>query len=136
MRPLLSLVTICLALGAAAGCTMTPMPFDAKAYESAMIHGAERHFELDWEPGERNGRPTVTGHVKNLWGFLTYDIRLRVESLDADGTLIRTNVGFVPGWLGAGARVYFEVPVPERAPTYRVSVLTFGFSTGDGARDE
>lgn len=133
---LVQLLGMLLVGGLAAGCVMTPVAFDPGAYESVLIYGADRHFKLDWEPGERGGRPTVTGHIENLWGFLVYDMRLRVESLDADGKVLRNNVGYVFGYIGGGARVYFEVPVPERAPSYRVSVLTFGFTTGDGARQD
>jgi hypothetical protein len=113
-----------------AGCAGWPRVDDPAAYQRALVYGSERYFALDWGPGERWGRPTVTGHIENVWNFPTWDIRLKVESLDAQGNVTRAIVGYVHGHLHVGTRAYFEVFVPERAPAYRVSVLTFNWSTG------
>jgi hypothetical protein len=84
----------------------------------------DRHFALDWEPGERRGRSIVVGYVANTSGYIFADVRLRVEALDAAGQVVSTTVGYVIGDLGPSTRRLFEVRVP-RASTYRVTVLSY-----------
>jgi hypothetical protein len=52
-------------------------------------------------------------------------MRLRVETLDAAGGVTGSQIGYVSGYVTPGSRVYFEVPLPAKAPNYRVSVLSF-----------
>src|SRR2546429_7837759 len=48
-------------------------------------------------------------------------MRLLVESLDANGKTIDTTSGSVAD-VPPGSRVYFEVPVKQKAPRYRVTI--------------
>jgi hypothetical protein len=84
----------------------------------------DRHFALDWQPGERRGRPILVGYVANTSGYIFDNVRLRVEVLDATGRVTATTVGYVIGDLGPSTRRLFEVHVPQ-ASTYRVSVLSY-----------
>ena len=71
--------------------------------------------------GERRGRPNVSGYIVNQYRARAENLRLRVEALDASGKPVATTHGYVAN-VPAGARVYFEVPVKERAPRYRVTI--------------
>ncbi len=95
------------------------------AAQSYGIYGTERYFTVESEVGERRGRPVVSGYVTSQFGFGVRNVRLRVEALDAANAVVGTQIGYVSGQVLPGGRVYFEVPVTERAPKYRVTVLSF-----------
>src|SRR5438552_19054797 len=85
--------------------------------QSYGIYGTDRYFTLEWRPDERRGKPLVSGYVTNQWGMPTRNVRLRVEALDAARNLTATYIGYVEGYVTPGAHVYFEVPVPAKAPS-------------------
>jgi hypothetical protein len=89
------------------------------------VYGGEQFFTLDWEPGQYCGRATVEGHVANVYGIAADRVRLLVESLDASGQVTATTIGYVNGLVMPGTRVYFDVPVGQQAPSYRVSILSW-----------
>ena len=89
------------------------------------IYGVDQYFEVEWQPDERRGRPIVSGYVTNQWGLSTKNVRLRVEALDGAGNVTASYIGYVSGHVSPGVRVYFEVPVQAKAPSYRVTVLSF-----------
>jgi len=97
--------------------------------QSYRIYGSEAYFAVDWQAGERRGRPVVSGHVVNTYGVTAQNVRLLVERLDTAGQVTATTVGYVAGDVPPGSRVYFEVPV-ERAPAYRVVVLSWDWRRG------
>ena len=99
-------------------------------------YGAEQYFTLTWEAGERRGRPVVSGYVHNRYGHGAVDVRLLVESVDAAGATVATTIGNVHGFLPPVGRAYFEVPVNQRAATYRVSVLSWNWRAGPSASRE
>ena len=82
---------------------------------------ADRYFGLEWTGGERRGRPNVNGYVVNNYRVRAANMRLLVESLDANGKTIDTTSGSVAD-VPPGSRVYFEVPVRQKAPRYRVTI--------------
>ena len=88
---------------------------------AAQFGDADRYFGLEWTGGERRGRPNVSGYIVNQYRARAENLRLRVEALDASGKPVATTHGYVAN-VPAGARVYFEVPVKERAPRYRVTI--------------
>ena len=89
------------------------------------IYGVDNYFKVEWQGDERRGKPVVSGYVTNQWGIVTRNVRLRVEALDSAGTVTATYIGYVNGYVTPGTRVYYEVPVPVKAPRYRVTVLSF-----------
>ena len=93
--------------------------------QSYGIYGTDNHFKLEWQPDERRGRPVVTGYVTNQWGISVNNVRMRVEALDTAGGVTATYIGYVFGDVTPGTRAYFEVPVPQKAANYRVSVLSY-----------
>lgn len=96
----------------------------APAQNYAMV-GGEKYFRLEWEPGERHGRPEVLGNLFNEWGETAHRIRLRVESLDQAGHVTAVTESTLPGVITPGTHAFFEVPVPTPAPSYRVSVIAW-----------
>jgi len=105
----------------------------APGAQSYGIYGTDRYFTLEWRPDERRGKPIVSGYVTNQWGTPTRNVRLRVEALDTAGNVTATYIGYVEGYVSPGAHVYFEVPVPAKAPNYRVTVLSYDPIQGYGS---
>ena len=105
---------------------MTPgVPYPSAGVQSDGIYGVDRYFALEWQPDERRGKPLVSGYVTNTWGIGVNNVRVRVEALDAAGVVSATYIGYVFGDVTPGTRAYFEVPVAQKAASYRVSVLSF-----------
>jgi hypothetical protein len=132
-----AMLTVALLTPACAGPAMVgtpsaPTAAGAPSDPSYGIYGYESYFTIDWRPDERRGKPLVSGYVGNQWGFPVRNVRLRVEALDAAGRVTATHIGYVNGVVIPGSRVYFEVPVPEKAPGYRVRVLSFDPVQGHG----
>lgn len=99
-----------------------------------LVTGWEQYFKLEWEAGERNGRPVVRGYIKNEAGMPAANVRLLVDGLDPSGQVVSQTVGWLGTQLTPGMRAYFEVPVNQRAPAYRVSVFAFDFIQHNGPR--
>jgi len=95
-------------------------------------YGTDSYFKLDWQPDERGGKPIVSGYVTNQWGYAVRNLRLRVEALDAAGGVTGSYIGFISGYVTPGSHVYFEVPVNEKAPRYRVTPLSWDPVMGFG----
>ena len=100
--------------------------------QSYGIYGTDSYFKIEWQPDERRGKPMVSGYVANQWGLATRNVRLRVEALDAAGAVTATYIGYVNGLITPGSRNYFEVPVEAKAPSYRVTVLSYDPVQGHG----
>ena len=95
-------------------------------------YGTDSYFKLEWQPDERGGKPIVSGYVTNQWGYAVRNLRLRVEALDSAGGVTASYIGFVSGYVTPGSHVYFEVPVNEKAPRYRVTPLSWDPVMGFG----
>jgi hypothetical protein len=92
-----------------------------------LLPGWERYFEVSWEPFERRGRPHLSGYVVNKYGATATRVKLLVESLDSAGRIVAQRVEWLGDTVPVFSRTYFEVPVPQPAPSYRVSVFAFDF---------
>jgi hypothetical protein len=92
-----------------------------------LFPGWERYFQVSWEPFERRGRPQLSGYVVNKYGATATRVKLLVESLDSAGRIVAQRVEWLGDTVPVFSRTYFEVPVPEPAPSYRVSVFAFDF---------
>jgi hypothetical protein len=53
------------------------------------------------------------------------NVRLRVQSVDLNGTVTDESSGWVVGDVKAGGRTYFYVPVGAHPARYRASVQSF-----------
>jgi len=88
----------------------------------------ERYFTVSWEPFDRRGQPYLSGYVVSSYGETATRVQLLVDSLDASGQIVAQRVE----WLGGSnlpgfSRTYFEVPIRQQAPSYRVRVFAFDF---------
>jgi len=92
---------------------------------------ADRFFGLEWTGGERRGRPNVNGYVVNNYRVRAANMRLLIESLDASGKTIDTTSGSIAD-VPSGGRVYFEVPVKQKAARYRVNITGWDWREGGG----
>ena len=90
--------------------------------ETATVEAPFR-FELAEANGHRG--LGVTGYVYNGLPWRITNVRLRVESVDPNGTVIASASGWVIGDVRAGGRGYFYVPVSAPAKTYRVTIQSF-----------
>lgn len=114
-------------VGTLAALVLGPALAPAQEYR---IYGAEHFFAVQWEAGERAGRPVVSGHLVNTSGIPAGRMRLLVESLDAAGEVIDRTIDWVPGEVMPGSHHDFEVAVPRAAPGYRVIVLSWDWRRG------
>jgi hypothetical protein len=90
-----------------------------------MIVGWERYFKITWSVAERKGRPVIEGRLANDYGAAATRIQLLVEGLDQSGQVLWQEVTWLPRTLGPFDSSYFEVPVRQPAPAYRVSVFAW-----------
>ena len=103
-----------------------------RAQNFGMVDGASL-LTLDWERGERRGRPAVHGYINNRWGLVATNLQVTVEGLDAAGTVISTIVDRLPGEIAPGSRSYFEVLVPATS-NYRVLLSSYSWTDFDCRR--
>jgi hypothetical protein len=82
-------------------------------------------LDIQWETSERAGSPRVAGFVRNDSLRAMTNLHMRVDRLAADGATIGTTRAILVGPIHSGDRLYFDVRVPERAASYRVSVEAF-----------
>lgn len=93
----------------------------------------DRRIRLDWQVGAgHGGRPVIQGYVYNDYLRAASDVRLLVETLDASGTMIASDLGFVRGVVAFGGRNYFEIPLRTPGASYRVRVTGFDWKDSGG----
>jgi hypothetical protein len=85
----------------------------------------ESPFRFQFEQTASPRGLAVEGYVHNALPWRITNVRVQVDSLDATGTLLASDSGWVLGNVAAGGRGYFYVPVSARAATYRPSVQRF-----------
>jgi hypothetical protein len=85
----------------------------------------ESPFRFQFEQSEGPRGLAVEGYIYNALPWRITNVRVQVDSIDANGTLVASASGWVLGDVAAGGRGYFYVPVSAQAPTYRPSVQTF-----------
>ena len=89
------------------------------------IVGEQPPFEFQLEQTESYRGLGVQGYVYNPLQWRITNVRVRVDSLDANGTLLASASGWVQGDVSARGRAYFYVPIAAPAATYRATVQTF-----------
>lgn len=99
--------------------------------------GWEQFFTIDWEPGDRAGRPVIRGRLVNHSPHAMTGVQLLVDGLDANGHVLGQRVSWVTGGtLSPSTSLYFEVPAPGPHAQYRVRVFAYdrleGGSSGPG----
>jgi hypothetical protein len=110
-------------LGFVAIVAATGGPGGATELEPQMT-GWEAIFNVTWQPGQYRGQPVVEGYVTNISPYETTQVRVLVESLDGAGRVTNQRIAWVPGDLGGGGRLFFQVPAAP-APAYRVRIFSY-----------
>ena len=118
MRSLMTVLRMVVVVAAVAG------PVGADAQTPATPAESHFRFELDEAQTPHRGRG-VEGYLYNGLPWRITNIRLRIESLDATGTVTGEGSGWVLGDVKAGGRGYFFVLVSPGAATYRATVQSF-----------
>ena len=85
----------------------------------------ESPFGFQYEETRSHRGLGVEGYVSNALPWRITNVRLQVDSLDLNGSLIASASGWVVGDVPAHGRGYFYVRVAAPAATYRPSVQTF-----------
>jgi hypothetical protein len=85
----------------------------------------ESPFRFQFEQSTSHRGLAVEGYLYNALPWRITNVRLRIDSVDAAGTVVASASGWVLGDVAASGRGYFYVPVSAQAATYRPSVQTF-----------
>jgi len=81
---------------------------------------SDGRFQVEWETAQtKKGSPLIAGYVQNTRGGGVANVRLRVDTLDAQGQIIGTATALAPGYVGGFSRTYVEVPVTGSGLTFR-----------------
>jgi hypothetical protein len=113
----LAALLVILALGACAG----------QLRELGMAASfTDGRFQVEWQSAQTaKGAPLIAGYVRNTRGGGVANVRMKVETLDAQGQVIGTATALAPGYLGGFGQTYFEVPLETAGVGYRVSVISW-----------
>jgi hypothetical protein len=83
----------------------------------------QQYFRIEATPGtDRKGRSIVSGYIYNVRGQSNASVRLLVESLDAGGQPIASEIDYVDDVVPIFNRAYFEVRPKTPGTGYRVSI--------------
>ena len=94
--------------------------------QSVTAEDAPKFFRVEAQPGtDRKGHPIVWGYVYLFRkGQGSAKVRLLVESLDAAGQPVASEIAYVDSEVPLYNRSYFEVRPRVPAPSYRVTVYS------------
>ena len=85
----------------------------------------ESPFRFQFQQSTSPRGLAVEGYLYNALPWRITNVRLRIDSVDAAGTVVASAPGWVLGDVAVNGRGYFYVPVSAQAATYRPSVQTF-----------
>lgn len=92
---------------------------------SPLITDWEQYLTVDWQETKKDGRPLVTGTVRNTSDWGARRIQLLVDGLDLNGQVVNQRVVWLGTDLPPGSHVYFEAPGIEAAVSHRVRVFAY-----------
>jgi len=93
---------------------------------------SDGRFKVTWETAQtKKGSPLIAGYVQNTRGNGVANVRLQVDTLDAQGQVIATATALAPGYMGGFSSTSFEVPLEKTGIGYRVSIVGWD-SAGSG----
>lgn len=106
---------------------MTVATLSPSMRSTAQTPAGDERSQFRFEFEETDGRRGlgVEGRIYNGLAWRVTDVRVRVDSADANGTVTASAAGWVLGDVPAGGRGYFFVPISSRAAAYRVAVQSF-----------
>ena len=92
-------------------------------------------FSVETHADTRKGRPVAMGYVHNKRNLQATHVQLRVETLDAAGAVVASNIRFLDRDINPNDRVYFEVSPAVPGASYRVTVHYVSWQSGGGGGD-
>jgi hypothetical protein len=105
--------------------TITTIAGAAVATAQTPTADAQTPFRFELAPADGPRGLGVAGYVYNGLPWRITNVRLQVDSVDANGTVTASASGWVTGDVKAGGQGYFYVPVSSAAETYRATVQSF-----------
>lgn len=85
----------------------------------------QQYFRIESSGGtDKRGRPQVSGYVYNDRGNANAKVRLTVESLDASGNPVGSQIVYVDDEVPLRNRAYFETTPRTPGASYRVSIFS------------
>ena len=131
-RSLRLVLVAALALLPLGGCASAPGITWQPGNLRPLVVGWQQFFRVEWDATHRDGGSTVEGYIVNAWGFPALNVRLLVTGYDASGQQVGQLLAWGPSEIDYGARVYFNVPVPNAA-SYDVAIFAWNWvQTGSG----
>ena len=123
---------ICAIAITSGACTTTYGP--SPTTTTTLMSGWEQHFSIEWSAAEQgqNSRK-LWGYVYNHHGEFATNLRVLGQAMDPAGAVVGQRIAYVPGGVGGGGRVYFEVPNLPVASSYRVSVWDYTWFQAPGS---
>jgi hypothetical protein len=94
----------------------------------------ERQFQLDWQVLKEQRGAVVRGQLLNPYGLPARDIHLLVEGLDGSGSVVTRTTRALREIVRSGERTTFDIPVPDGAERYRVTVVAWDLVLPRGGR--
>lgn len=88
--------------------------------------GDERsQFRFEFQQTESHRGLGVEGWIYNGLPWRITNVRLKVDCVDANGTVTASSAGWVIGDVPAAGSGYFYITISSRADSYRVSVPSY-----------
>ena len=91
----------------------------------------QRYFRVEWQPTQNRRGPAIEGYVYNTSSRTAQRLSLRIERVDAAGSVVGSSTLWIPGEVPMTDRAYFSTAVPAAA-SYRVQVLSFDWACQGG----
>ena len=83
----------------------------------------QQYLRIESEAGkDKKGRDTISGYIYNVRGQSNAQVRLLIESLDAGGQPIASQIFYVDDVIPIFNRTYFEMRPKTPGSSYRVSI--------------
>ena len=84
---------------------------------------APQYFRLESHPDkDKKGRDIIWGYIYNTRGKGNARMRLLIETLDASGKPVASQIAYVDEDIPIYNRAYFETRVNQPGPSYRVTM--------------
>ena len=95
--------------------------------------GIDSRLRFEWEVGRTfRGQPQIQGYIYNDYMRAAINVRLLVETMDANGQVVDRTYGWVFGAVPLLSRAPFDVPLKTAGTSYRITVTSFEWKDGGG----